>query len=99
MIPEKKCTKCGDFHPLTEFREAENTRDGLTGQCKACEAAYNRAYRLKHREKINAYQRQYGRDNAERRAAYKKKYDQANKEKRAAYARKYREQRHGQVPK
>ena len=32
----KRCSKCGEERPLTEFRRHAQTEDGLTMRCKAC---------------------------------------------------------------
>ncbi|GAH40943.1 unnamed protein product, partial [marine sediment metagenome] len=32
----KRCTKCGEEKPLTEFHKNKYNKDGLTYSCKAC---------------------------------------------------------------
>jgi hypothetical protein len=39
----KKCTKCKEVKPLTEFRKNKNTTDGYYGWCAPCLSAYNKA--------------------------------------------------------
>jgi len=37
MEESKRCTKCGEVKPLTEFSRNKNTKDGLHSACKKCE--------------------------------------------------------------
>lgn len=37
MGESKRCTKCGEVKPLTEFSRNKNTKDGLHSACKKCE--------------------------------------------------------------
>lgn len=68
----KKCSKCGEEKPLTEFWRNHAAADGLHFWCKGCSRAYgsrwardNRRYRTQkqldwqheHRDEYNARQR------------------------------------------
>lgn len=35
----KTCYRCGDEKPIADFYRNPGTRDGLLGQCKACQKA------------------------------------------------------------
>ena len=35
-MTEKKCTKCKNIKPVTEFRKKAASKDGLSPQCKVC---------------------------------------------------------------
>ncbi|CAN0641290.1 hypothetical protein [Burkholderia cepacia] len=59
MSASKRCNKCGETKPHSEFSRNAASRDGLCGPCKACHARYYVANRDKRRE----YQASYHRDN------------------------------------
>ena len=40
----KKCSKCGDDKPLSEFSKKKNTRDGLRPNCRVCASAEYKAW-------------------------------------------------------
>jgi hypothetical protein len=51
----KKCTKCGETKPYTEFGESETSRDGRQSYCKKCRdrlgdkiRKFNLRFRIKH---------------------------------------------------
>jgi NAD-dependent SIR2 family protein deacetylase len=67
----KRCTKCGEEKPPTDFRRDRSRNDGRYPQCKACErlwrqenaehmAEYNRRWREANRDKKRAWDRRYG---------------------------------------
>lgn len=39
---EKRCTKCGELKPLTDFYRKGSGRDGFETQCKDCKLAYQK---------------------------------------------------------
>lgn len=85
----KKCTKCGETKPLTEFYAKHSW-------CKSCDKKQTTAYATKrykenpeYRERVLEYRR--GRYTGETREK-KLSWDNANKEKKSAYAKKYREE-------
>jgi len=41
----KKCTKCGQIHPLSEFGKHRLAKDGLTHRCKECSKKHSKQYR------------------------------------------------------
>lgn len=53
----KRCTKCGEEKPLSEYHRNRRVKSGYTSSCKACRKAYNCAYnqradvKEKHRER------------------------------------------------
>ena len=79
----KRCTKCGELKPETEFYAAPECADGLRGDCKACHAARGRELYAQHREQRMAYIRQWQREHPERVREYRRK----NPERRAAQLR------------
>ena len=46
----KKCTKCGETKPHSEFRKASHHKDGLTSQCKSCCNAWIRDWYVRNKE-------------------------------------------------
>lgn len=60
-LPEKRCTKCGEYFPTTTeyFARDKQHRDGLRSRCKSCENEYCRKYRETNRERIREYGRNY----------------------------------------
>jgi hypothetical protein len=70
----KRCKRCGEVKPLSDFYRESGCRDGHRPECKECnlaarkakyrenpakEIARVRAWRRKHREQFNEYQREY----------------------------------------
>jgi hypothetical protein len=53
--PMKRCTKCGDEKPPTEFRRDRSQKDGRYPQCKACE----RLWRQENAEYMADYHRRW----------------------------------------
>ena len=53
----KKCSKCGEEKPLSEFYKDPNPKNksGVRGRCKACYAEMRKA----NRDKINEYAKKY----------------------------------------
>lgn len=56
----KRCAKCGQEKPLTEFSvKTANKTDGHRARCRVCEARRNRAYKNANREQIRAKNREW----------------------------------------
>ena len=51
----RNCTKCGNHFPWREFYQSR--RDGIIPRCRACTAAIQKAWRGRHRDRLNAKQR------------------------------------------
>jgi hypothetical protein len=62
----KRCTKCGELKPRTEFYAEKACRDGLRGECKACFAARAKVWYGKNREKAIANAAAWRKANLER---------------------------------
>ena len=52
----KLCTKCKETKSLDGFSKDKRKKDGLQGQCKACNAEYTAT----HKEEITEYMAEYG---------------------------------------
>jgi hypothetical protein len=70
----KRCKKCGEVKPVSEFYGATGTRDGLRGQCKACDITRNKAWYQRNRERGIANAKRWQQANAERHKAYQRRY-------------------------
>jgi len=92
----KQCSKCKEVKPVEGFGNNKTKKDGLRGQCKACE----KQYRTKNRDAIAKRAKQYRQDNKEASKQYRqtnkealakkqKQYYQANKEKIRARSKQY----------
>jgi ribosomal protein S27AE len=46
---EKRCSRCGEIKPNTEFGRNKRKADGLQGWCKACQRQYEREVRKQRR--------------------------------------------------
>lgn len=44
--PGKRCNRCGEWRPLTEYYSREGSRDGLRRVCKDCVRESSRRYKL-----------------------------------------------------
>jgi hypothetical protein len=58
---EKRCYRCKQIKPLTEFYKNKSAKDGHQNRCKACSAEYGRQYRATEhgRAKTNEWARKY----------------------------------------
>lgn len=92
-MAEKKCTKCGEVKPVSDFCPDPRYALGVKSECRECVAAYRRARRKanpeiakKHSEDALArYRRAMQSENAselkQRKKAYDAAYRRANQEK------------------
>jgi hypothetical protein len=55
----KRCTKCGEVKPLSEFYKNKRQSSGLNPSCKACKGKYYKGYLSSNREKVNARNKAY----------------------------------------
>ena len=82
-IPVRRCSKCDEEKPVTEFRVKHN-------QCKACQREYGKRYRAENREKRNKKNRQWRAENREKEVARSRQWHAANREYNREYRRRYR---------
>ena len=76
METEKRCSKCGETQPLSEFVKDAQRKDGLYPQCRAC----GKQYREDHREELAIRAEEYRKNHREEAAAYNRKYQQDHRE-------------------
>ena len=63
--PMKRCSKCGEEKPPTEFRRDRSRKDGRYPQCKACE----RLWRQENSEHLADYHRRWQQANRDKKRA------------------------------
>ena len=89
MTETKRCTKCGEEKPLSEFYRNQKTHDGRASQCKGCRLEYARKHYEENGETIRERARKYREENREAVLEYERKIHRENREREAEYARNY----------
>lgn len=74
---DKRCSKCGIYHPLDSYSRDKSKPDGLRPDCAEC----RRAYRAANLSAIQERRQKYYEANKAEIAARGKRYREANKEK------------------
>lgn len=74
----KKCTKCREEKPLSQFSSMAISNDGLAWNCKACAAKSNAQWRAANKEKIKSDKAAYEVKNRERIKARHAAWREAN---------------------
>ena len=67
----KICATCNETKPLDQFSKDKTRPDGSKRRCRACDKAYQAAYRAKNREQVNAKHAVYNAEHRDEAAAYK----------------------------
>lgn len=80
MIDTKRCGKCGEGKPHTEFNKRTKARDGLHAWCRPCLKDYLKQWRQDNAETHAESKRVWERENRERERARKNDYYQRNRE-------------------
>ena len=71
----KKCTKCGEVKPLSEFHKNKRNKDGAYSYCKLCSNEAVRKWQAEHPEYAREYWRKWYAENREKvREKYRKWY-------------------------
>lgn len=89
----KRCNKCGEVKPSSDFRRNSKRKDGLSSTCKTCAKQYDAEYRHKNGEFLSQAKRQWRHDNRDRVRENKRRYYQSNIE-REREARRLNQQRY-----
>jgi 5-methylcytosine-specific restriction endonuclease McrA len=90
----KVCSKCQATKLLSEFsahRGSKSAKSGFRSTCKSCDVEYNRIYRAKNRQVVNAAKREWAFQNKEKISSYNKVFREKNKEKLSIVSRKWYE--------
>lgn len=100
QLKTKKCTKCGNIKPITNFGPTNKSKDGHKSWCKACLCLSERERRIEHGDSIRAKERERRANNIEvrkeqeRKAGLKYRSKPGQKEKRSRQLREKNEQAH-----
>jgi len=86
----KKCSKCGEIKPLSEFARCAKSRDGLKSECKTCQAERRRRYYAEHAEEERERARRYHAEHPEERRERAHQYRAEHAEEWREYQRQYR---------
>lgn len=89
-MTEKKCTKCGEIKPLSEFHKRKASKDGLRYACKPCTIANTTGYKKANRDRVNESRRDWHSRNKDVANGYCKNYYSKNRDSRLEYSRDYR---------
>lgn len=77
----KKCSKCGETKPLTEYNKSKVHKDGYHGLCKRCRLDYKNKWRADYKEKYGEPEgRRYQQANGEKYAKWNAKRVKENAE-------------------
>jgi len=93
----KQCIVCRRVKAGSQFSSVKQNKDGLSGDCKDCEAAYQQIYRAGHREEKAAYDQAYYAENLGKIATQKRAYYAGHTEEKAIYNRTYRADNHEEI--
>lgn len=87
----KKCSKCNEFKPTTEFHKKTSAKDGLKPDCKQCRKQYSQIRYQSNKEKILEKQKQYQQSHKHEILEYNKQYKQSHKPEIAEYKKQYKQ--------
>lgn len=78
----KICSKCKEEKLLSKFNTMKKNKDGLNIYCRDCQFIYNKEYREKNKDKLNAHRStpEYKEIRRKYRAKHKKEIAEYNKE-------------------
>jgi len=74
FAPFKKCTKCGQIKPITEYAY-EQKREIYSARCRECVSAQKREYSAKNKDKVRQWKkREYNKDSSSYKVRASKNY-------------------------
>ena len=86
LLPhEKRCSKCGEMKPVTEFHRKYTSSDGYHSNCKMCRNKILDNYRRNNKEDILAYSRLYKSTHVELMTERRRMWARANPDKIRTY--------------
>ncbi|EEX1007421.1 hypothetical protein D3981_005489 [Escherichia coli] len=74
IISVKRCRKCEQIKPFSEFGIDRKSKDGHKTRCRECVAEENRDYKVNNRLVVNAEKQRYRKRHAAKIAAYMRRY-------------------------
>jgi hypothetical protein len=90
IVTEKRCTRCGETKPISDFYRNKSSKGGVSSECKQCTLERAKAYRATHSEEKREYQKAYRATHQERKREYAKAYYAAHQEELREYAKSHR---------
>lgn len=99
IVPQKRCTKCGDLFPATiEFFYYSRKRDYLFAACKKCCNKQSRAWATNNPERVQEIQQRHIANNPDALKARKQRYraKETTKQKEVQYRKRYQAE-HGDI--
>lgn len=89
MIESKRCSKCGEVKPISEFHIRDRNKGSYVSRCKDCKKHYRKQYYEDNREKENKNSKRYNKEHSEEISTQKKQWYQEHKEDIRAYNKNY----------
>lgn len=77
----KKCTKCGEMKPLSEFNKRHDMNDGYRSECRACLSIRNRERYEANADAARAKQREWNANNKDKKRKAAREWYLKNPEK------------------
>jgi len=87
----KRCNKCGEEKPLSEYHSQRASKDGHKPSCKTCVKAYNAARYQKNKEHMRRVCREWKMRNNDKIRGYNRASYEKDPERFRAYSKKSRE--------
>jgi len=88
-IISKKCSKCGEEKPLSEFYNDKNGKYGKMASCKICKDLKAIQYRTQHKDLVRKQKQKYNKDNKDKIQIQQKLYYEQHKDNLIEYSKKY----------
>ena len=77
---EKRCTKCKELKPLSEFYPYKRARDGYNWMCKACNSQHAKEWYAAHREEMKKRAAEWRTNNISRHRENVRRWQELNPE-------------------
>ena len=94
----KKCTKCGEIKPHSEFHKDKSRKDGYATSCKSCRKKYHENNKEKRKAYFKEHNKKYYEKHREEKIKYfkeyNKKYHEKHKEERKEIWKEYSKEYH-----
>ena len=84
----KKCSKCGEQKPLSEFNKNKSKNDGFGTECKLCASENHKKWRLENPEKQKTHKQKWYKNNQDKVRAQSKNWRQNNPDRYKSHMRK-----------
>jgi hypothetical protein len=82
-VKQKRCSKCSETKPVSEFYKQRTGKDGCRADCRSCCNEYSRQWHGANKERAAESHRRWYEANKEGRAETVRQWSEANKERKA----------------